>query len=246
MSYRGIKWAFGASSLERKIRILFGLCLLLLIMGSFWGVNRITEELIYSNTRDKANDLKPDYILRVHIDEQDFQVENQNAKILFESLGQQVRTTDYTAQPLVLDDSVGRMHLEKAELAQDPLEVQLLQGLLKQAKAQQNEQNKLEVRNRYPDAEEVPVESPLLPTVFAERHSEKNYVYYTPLIFESKGACIGCHFPAAKEGSAQAAMADLQSRISDDATDTDEFKRLELEKLQMVPPMFLRITLNNM
>ena len=34
MSYRGIKRVLGESSLERKIRILFGICLLVLIAGA--------------------------------------------------------------------------------------------------------------------------------------------------------------------------------------------------------------------
>jgi signal transduction histidine kinase len=245
MAYRGIKWVFGASSLERKIRILFGLCLLVLITGSFLWVNRITEGLIYTNTRDKANDLKPDYILREHIDEQDFQAENQNAKTLFESLAQQgAISTPYDAEPLVLDDSAGRMFIN-AKVSQDSAEVELLQGLLEQAKAQQNEQNKLEVRSRYPKTESAQTDGAKQPLVFAERNSDRNYIYYTPLIFESKGACIACHFPTAKNARAQAEMAKIQTRISDDQTDAEELDRLELEKLQLVPPMFLRITLDN-
>ena len=56
MSYRSIKRVLGESSLERKIRILFGVCLLALIAGSFLWVSKITEELIRENTRDRASD----------------------------------------------------------------------------------------------------------------------------------------------------------------------------------------------
>jgi two-component system, NarL family, sensor histidine kinase BarA len=246
MSYRGIKWVFGASSLERKIRILFGLCLLILITGSFLWVNRITEDLIYRNTQDKANDLKHAHLLRVHMAAQDFQAENQNAKTLFESLAQQAVATEYDAEPIVLDDSVGRMHI-KAKVASDPAEIALLQDLLEQTRAQQNEQNKFEVRSRAPGSMEEPVPTGSPSLAFAEQNSDRYYIFYTPLIFESKGACIGCHFPAAQTAAGAAAMDAIQARLSDDAIDPggDEFKQLELDKLQLVPPMLLRITLDN-
>ena len=67
MSYRGIKRVLGESSLERKILILFGVCLLLLIGGSFLGVERVTEKTIRGNTRDKAKGLVGDFILRTHL-----------------------------------------------------------------------------------------------------------------------------------------------------------------------------------
>ena len=86
MSYRGIKRVLGESSLERKIRILFGICLLLLIAGSFLWVNKVTEDLIRRNTRDKANGLKPDFILRTHLPTQidDTDEQSQARRALFD------------------------------------------------------------------------------------------------------------------------------------------------------------------
>ena len=67
MSYRGIKRVLGESRLERKIRILFGVCLLALTAGAFWWVRKISEELIRENTREKAQSLATDSFLRTHL-----------------------------------------------------------------------------------------------------------------------------------------------------------------------------------
>ena len=58
MSYRSIKRVLGENSLERKCRILFGFCMLVLIGGSFWGVMRLTEDFIRNETRKKAKDME--------------------------------------------------------------------------------------------------------------------------------------------------------------------------------------------
>ena len=52
MSYRSIKRVLGETSLERKCRLLFGGCLLLLISGTFWGVDRIAGNLVMTNTQE--------------------------------------------------------------------------------------------------------------------------------------------------------------------------------------------------
>lgn len=245
MFFRGIKRLLGESSLEGKIRILFGICLLLLITGSFLWVSRITEDLIRRNTQDKANDLRPDFILRKHLPNQDFQEENENARILFESLAKQAVATPYQADVIVLDDSIGRSFINALK-ATEPAEVERLNRLVEIAKSQQNEQNKQEIRNRYPARGEPDPPSSPLPELIAEDWvSEGNYVFYTPLIFESKGACIGCHVPAPRGDQATVEMNRIRRRLLDDATETDELKRLELDQLQMVPPMFLKITLDN-
>ena len=67
MSYRGIKRVLGESNLERKIRIWFGMCLLGLMGGSFWLLNKITEDQIYDNIQKTAISFKSDYLLRAHL-----------------------------------------------------------------------------------------------------------------------------------------------------------------------------------
>ncbi len=51
MSYRSIKRIFGETSLERKCRTLFGICLFLLITASFWLYGNRTNEIIDQENR---------------------------------------------------------------------------------------------------------------------------------------------------------------------------------------------------
>jgi signal transduction histidine kinase len=51
MSYRSIKRVLGETSLERKCRLLFGACLLLLITASFWLYSFQTERIVNDQNR---------------------------------------------------------------------------------------------------------------------------------------------------------------------------------------------------
>ena len=52
MSYRSFKRVLGETHLERKCRFLFGGCLLLLILGSFYWYGKQTEQLVYEQNRN--------------------------------------------------------------------------------------------------------------------------------------------------------------------------------------------------
>lgn len=245
MSYRGIKRVLGESSLERKIRILFGICLLFLIAGSFLWVNKITEDLIRTSTREKASLLKPDYILRKHLANQKFVEGDEHSKALYESLASEAAKTKYDADPIVLDDRIGR-NLLNATVATDPNEIRRLQKLLEPTVAAQNEQNKREVRKRYgvltDDSEATEPEIELVEDDFT---SDQQYIYYAPLIFESNPECTWCHSPVAKDLNLAPELLAIERRLQAPDTDQEEMKRLDLERLSLAPPVFLRITLNN-
>ena len=51
MSYRSFKRALGETNLERKCRLLFGSCLLVLISGSFWWYGTRTDKIVYDLNR---------------------------------------------------------------------------------------------------------------------------------------------------------------------------------------------------
>ena len=65
MSYRSLKRVLGESSLERKCRWLFGVCLFVLITGSFWWYGLSTGELVKESTRESARGLV-DVIIAMH------------------------------------------------------------------------------------------------------------------------------------------------------------------------------------
>ena len=52
MSYRSVKRVLGETSLERKCRVLFGICLLLLISASFWFYGSKTDEIVEKENRN--------------------------------------------------------------------------------------------------------------------------------------------------------------------------------------------------
>jgi two-component system, NarL family, sensor histidine kinase BarA len=66
VSYRGVKRVLGETHLERKCRWLFGMCLAVLIAGSFWWYGERTETLVYDNTRANAAAQVPANLLRLH------------------------------------------------------------------------------------------------------------------------------------------------------------------------------------
>ena len=56
----------GETSLERKCRFLFGLCLFVLIAGSFWWYGSRTERLVYATTRATGRHLVDAIMLQYH------------------------------------------------------------------------------------------------------------------------------------------------------------------------------------
>lgn len=67
MSYRVIKRILGGSNLEQKLRIIFGICMFVLIATAFIWVNRITEDLIQSNMRARASQLVYLKLMEIHL-----------------------------------------------------------------------------------------------------------------------------------------------------------------------------------
>jgi two-component system sensor histidine kinase BarA len=66
MAYRTLPDILGATSLERKCRFLFGLCLFVLIAGSFWWYGSRTEQLVYTTTRTTGRHLVDAIMLQYH------------------------------------------------------------------------------------------------------------------------------------------------------------------------------------
>ena len=67
MSYRTIKRALGESNLERKCRWLFGMCLLVLITGSFWWYGAQSDKLVYERNRFLGGELATQAMIEAHL-----------------------------------------------------------------------------------------------------------------------------------------------------------------------------------
>jgi len=66
MSYRSLKRVLGETSLELKCRFLFGICLFVLIAGSFWFYHYQTQELVFERNSDQATLLVRLRFLNLH------------------------------------------------------------------------------------------------------------------------------------------------------------------------------------
>jgi signal transduction histidine kinase len=267
MSYRGIKRVLGESNLERKIRLWFGVCLLTLIGGSFWWVNRITEDLIHSNTRDQAYGLKSDHILRSHLENIKGMAsanggtvltsEQESAAALFEIFATEPPSIPYEADVIVLDDRFGRYLMpDDVIVASDPGEIYHLTKLLEKTVELQNEQNELEVlseldRKAYEEKLQA-FEEKQKTQKFEEQERPEydsfagtNYYYYAPVIFNSRSQCISCHFPIANDMAGTLRLEEIMNLLQDDSTTEEQAKELTRERWASAPPMFVRIKLDN-
>ena len=243
MSYRGIKRTLGESSLERKILILFGICLLLLIGGSFLSVNQITNDLIRSSTRDKAKGLKRDYILRTHLENLKFLEGQEGAEKLFKDLARDSSAIKYEARVLALSDQIGRNQLSPY-LVKDAGSVKRLEKLWQTTFDRQAAENQTEIETATEKSEAAGTTLGQISLASDDIFAAKKYVYYTPLVFESQSRCIQCHLPVAAAGTQNQSLDRLNKQILE-SSDRAEMQKLELEMLSLAPPMFLEITLPN-
>src|SRR5262245_58405843 len=127
MSYRSIKRVLGESSLERKLLVLFGIGLLLLIGGSFWSVMRITENLIRGNIQVKAQQATLAQLLRLHMESIRF-TSNLGFNDMYQALSSNIGSEKIDLRTRVLrsHNPIDDLHTEVAE---DPQEIELLKEL---------------------------------------------------------------------------------------------------------------------
>ena len=246
MSYRGIKRILGESSLERKILILFGVCLLLLIAGSFLWVSGVTEDVIRQNTRDKARGLVGDFMLRTHLNSVMFKEDpdaNQSLRLVYEAISTEVKTTQYDAQTVVLENSVSRTDVNPA-VATEPTEANRLRELSAAASEEQGFYNLLMKEAALATDRDTPVgpQEPLAPSDFSSADPtveddftfDQNYVYYEPVIFKQK--CIYCH-------DSMGSNVEMLAAIDANAT-PEKLEEIKLKARDNAPLTFLRIKLD--
>ena len=212
MSYRGIKRILGESSLERKTQLLFAICLLVLITVAFLWVSRITEQLIDDNTRDQANSLKSDFVLRTHLenlesfytssgDSPGIDPKQDATATVFASLATVSPTVPYEATIVSMPSDNGRFQITP-DIAKDPAEIERLQTIWQTAVKLQEQQNEIESLKAYsPEAFEAKLAELQKQQVEAQAaiteptsedvalSTRKKYYYYAPLVFKSQAAC---------------------------------------------------------
>ncbi len=242
MSYRGIKRVFGESRLERKIRILFGVCLLALTAGAFWWVSKITETLISDSTREKAHSLATDSLLRTHLRKVKFQdsIAGSSSENLLDLLAREGESKT-SVQTLVLDDRFGR-NLLSAVVATDPNEIERLRKLAPIAIARQQRANWAALFGDRENPDLIFIDPEVEET--DDFTFGQNYVFYKPVIFNS--VCIECHGVVAKDPD-DSVLAVFDRKVEESEGDQigEVLDEVNYEKSQLAPPMFMRITLDN-
>ena len=250
--YKGLKGVLGKSSLERKIHIWFGVLMLALITGSFWSVNQVTENLIRRNTRAKAHELTTDFKLRTHLKNV-----KGSAASLFLSLANEEPSTPYQAEVRVLDDRVNRQLINPI-VANDPREIRTLEKLAAKTLSLQKEQNEIEAitkafkldtetyEEKLKTIQRALVEEPEDgdPADGEDFTTSSKYYYYVPIVFNSEFECLSCHIPVAKDSEQFPRLDEIAAQLANNENSETESKLL-LERMSMVPPMFLRIELEN-
>jgi len=128
MSYRSLKRVLGETNLERKCRILFGTCLLLLIAGSFYLVWKRTEELVEEKNSTTGSLLVEAIMYKIHF--RGFETDPERKPLVAE-ISKDLKNQSYRWQFLSLKES------QWTQLPSNPEEVELLRSL-KKAMAEQN------------------------------------------------------------------------------------------------------------
>ncbi len=217
MSYRSIKRVLGETSLERKCRLLFGACLLVLITGTFWWVENIAGKLVMTSTQNQASDLVGVILIKLHsvYFETRPSLENPDKKEAREWLRELIadfeESQDYTYDVVSLSPNYWIREI-KAKPPQDEVEWELMRQLeRKQIKRE-------EVLAEAAAEAQRGVSGPFgsdgvldrvddLPPVFVDRvlPNEKGgeYHYFKPVVFEE--TCWYCHKSAVDVGSLSAA-----------------------------------------
>ena len=212
MSYRSIKRVLGENSLERKCRILFGVCMLLLIGGTFWGVMRLTEDFIRLDTRKKSKKILKSRLNEIHIAATITRHEQQAG--IMKDVGPRLSAfEDVQIDTLALDTNLQRNDIESI-LPSDPKELAIVRRLVASYQG-------IQIREHYKgfepinesffdeaiekagegfyvdpdDVIDIDLEKTNVAESYIDRYAPDNqYQFYQPVVFTHH--CTICHSPA--------------------------------------------------
>ena len=245
MSYRSIKRILGESSLERKIRILFLVSILSLVGGSFIWVNRITEDQIRANMKEKAVTLAYTFLLRQHLRKSTTKPgESELAELISEEFD---TSAVYSGDSLIIDDSTTR-YLVNSKLA-SAYERDIVADLGQAVDAEQMRQDRLFAKINAPADERLkepelsPETNAFQEVIFASKSRHRffgdNYSFYVPLVFKTD--CLKCH----KTVFADPDLEDeFLEKLTAARTDKNlSWENIEFQNKRAAPNVVLKITM---
>ena len=218
MAYRTFKRAFGETNLERKCRLLFGVCLGLLVFGAFYWVDGIAESLVQRTTDQIGRDLVNVSLIHLHWTRWET---NEEYEKLLEEMTRDLVPGNYTWTVLSLGpDEVPWSNIGEGQAPESEGEQALLQKLKAKwladlaAESPRPEEAAKSAAGPPPQApgEEKPA-SPIQPASGAlQLPSQGKYCYYEPVYW--KKSCKRCHAPIVGAVSA----ADVSAAFNRDAS----------------------------
>ena len=166
MSRRSLKRVLTETSLERKCRLLFGVCLAVLILGSFWTYGNRTESLVAKQNPSKARPLVDTAIVLKHW--KDWTENNVDMKELVADFTKNLQSQDFDWDFVAAP--------KKGQHPSDPWERELV--------------NRFQQSAPRGDASESNEEAPDFEYRYVNDREE--YEYYQP-VYATKQSCVGCH-----------------------------------------------------
>ncbi|GMQ80539.1 MAG: ATP-binding protein [Planctomycetia bacterium] len=170
MSYRSLTRVIGETSLERKCRLLFGSCLLLLITGSFWWYGNETDKLVLDANRRSGDRLVEAILMSHHWVELEEKYRFEGHTWDPKDLAEKLRTNKYKSRWIL---PTGPANPERIMPPRDALEQELLDEWQKAGRGVSSDDK--EVRHDW--GYELP--------------GAHVYRYYQPIYAKKK--CIVCH-----------------------------------------------------
>lgn len=193
MSYRTFKRVLGETNIERKFRNIFGLCLLVLITGSFWWFGKLTDKVVYDLNRATGKALVNSAMIEAHKNvlmnpseraggPLERRVEDPQERRTNDDLIELFRVREFRSEVIhpKNDDQIGQPATQ--------FEWDLLDEWTRAGAALKSDE---EIERAYQDTEELfgregPGDDPSI------------YFYYQPVF--AKDGCLNCHKYLAVEG----------------------------------------------
>ncbi len=206
MSYRSLKRVLGETHLERKCRLFFGACLLVLIGSSFGWVWITTEKLVYDTDRSTGRRLVGSIMLKYHweewITEEDKNRDSLEFLDLVKKTGDELLLQKYDYEIIALEKPVGMDLPKNVQLPADDWErenlLQLKKDLEDQLAAEAEKAEKTPAGDGTTAEMTEGSDSPQTPAdlipVYVERPRRETpgeYHYYQPVYWRDR--CTICH-----------------------------------------------------
>jgi len=183
MGYRSIKRALGETNLERKCRILFGLCLAALIAGTFIWVYSQAKGVVLQATRTEGRNAVANQFLSTHWEYWDTRANEEERAFLQRLIADFTGSWKYEREVLALSD-IGVTFLD-SEIPTNDAELEILKELRGKFS-----QTLAEVGvDGYPGL--VDEDDTKRVWKAAELPEQNEYHYYEPVLWTDR--CINCH-----------------------------------------------------